>query len=101
MRTEFSSEKEKHNYFNRMTQEQKLDAMAAYRISAAKTASTERERRASPNTNRNICSAMTAFTKSRKSSFPTIEKTWMPAGQSPMPPIINWRNWSALACWRA
>ena len=27
MRTEFSSEKEKHNYFNRMTQEQKLDAM--------------------------------------------------------------------------
>ena len=26
MRTEFSSEKEKHNYFNRMTQEQKLDA---------------------------------------------------------------------------
>ena len=27
MRTEFSSEKEKHNYFNRMTQEQKLDAL--------------------------------------------------------------------------
>ena len=26
MRTEFSSEKEKHNYFNRMTHEQKLDA---------------------------------------------------------------------------
>ena len=26
MRTDFSSEKEKHNYFNRMTHEQKLDA---------------------------------------------------------------------------
>ena len=26
MRTDFGSEKEKHNYFNRMTYEQKLDA---------------------------------------------------------------------------
>ena len=26
MRTEFSSEKEKHNFFNRMTHEQKLDS---------------------------------------------------------------------------
>ena len=38
MRTEFSSDKEKHNYFNRMTHD-----------------STARERRASPNTNRNTC----------------------------------------------
>ena len=26
MRTQFSSEKERHNYFNRMTHEQKLDS---------------------------------------------------------------------------